>query len=96
MEMHLCGKPNYVLCAWIGRFVRTPNVEVNGFNLRKEVIHFNTLPVPSRDDPDHLLSPPNAREYTETHNLSADDLRKVIPTKNMQAPRRLATSERRG
>jgi hypothetical protein len=49
--------------------------------LRKEVTRFNTLPVPNRDDPDHFLSPANAREYTETHNLSADDLRQIIPTK---------------
>ncbi len=27
------------------------------------------------------MPPSNAREYTETHNLSADDLRKIIPTK---------------
>eukprot|EP00957_Ditylum_brightwellii_P102464 7810470-Ditylum_brightwellii.AAC.1 len=72
--MQLCGKPNCVLCAQIGRLVHTPNVEVNGFILCKKVTCFNALPVPTRDDPDHFLSPPNAREYTETHNLSADDL----------------------
>ena len=35
--------PNCVLCARIGRSVRTPDVEVSGFNLRKEITRFSTL-----------------------------------------------------
>lgn len=81
VEYRVCDIANCVLCKRIGRSVRTPDIEVNGFNLRKEVLRFLTLPIPNKDNPDQFLSSSNARKYAETNKLSADDLCKIIPTK---------------
>ena len=55
-------------------------VEVNGRNIRDEVLRFNTLPVENTDDTDHFLSPADARKHIEDEKLTAEDLIKIIPT----------------
>ena len=81
VEFRLCGKPNCDICKKVGRSVRTPNVTVNGQNLRNEMLRFTTLPVPNEDDPDHYLPSAEARKHIEDNNLSAEDLKKHLPTK---------------
>ena len=80
LEFRLCGKDNCRLCEKVGRSVRTPDVEVNGRNLREEVLRFNTLPVENENDDEHFLPPPDAREHIDTNNLTVEDLTKIIPT----------------
>ncbi|KAL7528721.1 hypothetical protein ACHAWF_008133 [Thalassiosira exigua] len=80
LEFRLCGEEGCELCKKIGRSPRTPNVEVNGRNIRDEVLRFNTLPVENKDDMDHFLSPADARKHIEDEKLTAEDLIKIIPT----------------
>ena len=79
VEFRLCGVNNCNLCTRVGRSVRTPNIEVNGRNLRQEALRFMTLPVENVDDKEHYLPPAEAREYAERNNLSLDDLLRFIP-----------------
>ena len=91
VEFRLCGKPNCDICKKVGRSVRTPNVTVNGHNLRNEMLRFTTLPVPNEDDPDHYLPSAEARKHIEDNNLSAEDLKKHLPTKlNTEAKKAVA------
>jgi len=40
--------------------VRTPNVEVDGTNLREEFLRFHSLPIPDPANEDHIF---NLRNY---------------------------------
>ena len=68
------------ICELIGRSPRTPNVVVDGRNLREEVLRFETLPVPNKDEPEHYLPPAAARAHIDSNKMTADDLRALIPT----------------
>ena len=52
-ELRLCGKDGCNICARINRTPRTPNVMVNGKNLRAETIRWLDLPIPNPSDGDH-------------------------------------------
>ena len=79
VEFRVCAQVGCDICSRIGRTARTPNVIVDGVNIQDEVLRFMTLPVPNKDDTDHFLPPPRAREEAEQNNLSTDDLVAFIP-----------------
>ena len=66
----------------------TPNVKVKDCNLRDKVLLFMTLPVPNKDDPEHYLSPAVARAHIESTNMTADDLRVLIPSTKKEERRK--------
>jgi len=68
-----------VKCKNIGRAPRTPDVIVDGKNLREEVLHFITLPVENEDDKDHYLPPSEARKKIESDGLSLEKLMSYLP-----------------
>ena len=78
LEFRLCGITGCHICKKVGRSVRKPDVDINGLNLRAEVLRFMTLPIPNKDDSEHYLPAALAREHTETNNLTLDDLKKFI------------------
>eukprot|EP00957_Ditylum_brightwellii_P105416 8036356-Ditylum_brightwellii.AAC.1 len=47
----------------IGRAIRTPDVTVQGINIRKEILQFTDMPVKNSNDPDHYFSPLECRKY---------------------------------
>ena len=55
-ELRLCGKTGCAICASIGR-PKTPNVVVQGTNLRDEMLRWIDLPVPDPSDKEHFLPP---------------------------------------
>eukprot|EP00957_Ditylum_brightwellii_P179100 13643875-Ditylum_brightwellii.AAC.1 len=57
----LCVEPGCHKCMNIGRNPHTPDIEVNGMNLRKEATRFMTLPVVNSKDPEHYYKPTLAR-----------------------------------
>ncbi|KAL7528556.1 hypothetical protein ACHAXR_004151 [Thalassiosira sp. AJA248-18] len=67
LEYQLCG-------------VRTPDVDVGGYNLRAEVPRWMDLPVPNPSDKDHYLSATEAWSYIDKKNISLETLKKFIPT----------------
>ena len=79
VEFRLCDKSDCDLCKCVGRKVRTPDVDVGGTNLRKELMCFMTLPIRNPDDTSHYLPPQDARRYIEQNNVTADESRKMIP-----------------
>ena len=78
LEFRLCGKDGCTICAKIGRGVRTPDVQVGDCNLRQEALRWLDLPVPNPSDPDHYLSPKEARVKNDKKSLSS--LLKHLPT----------------
>ena len=66
--MRSCLKNNCELCCKIGRKVRTPNVKVGDCNLRDEALRLIDLSVPNPIDPDHFLSPTEARKTIDKKN----------------------------
>ena len=61
-ELRLCGKTGCAICASIGRTPKTPNVVVQGTNLRNEMLRWIDLPVLDPYDKEHFLPPQQARE----------------------------------
>lgn len=59
--------------------MRTPHVDVGGTNLRKELLRFMTLPILNPEDSSHYLPQKKSRRYIEVNNVTADELRKMIP-----------------
>eukprot|EP00957_Ditylum_brightwellii_P042367 3207788-Ditylum_brightwellii.AAC.1 len=57
LEFRLCGAVDYDTCKLVGRPVCTPDVDAGERNLCKEVLHWMTLPVESKDDTKHFLPP---------------------------------------
>ena len=79
LEPRLCGKKDCLKCKNIGREPRTPDVIVDGKNLREEVLRFITLPVENEDDKDHSLPRSEAREKIESDGLSLEKLMRYLP-----------------
>ena len=52
------------------------------------------MPVPNKADMEHYLPAAEAREYIESNNLSADDLKKYIPTKRAANEEKKMLAER--
>ena len=75
----MCDKYGCILCSKIKRNVHTPDVLVDGYNLRDEVLRWTDLPVPNRSDPDHFYSAPEARRYIDDNNVSFEKLKSFIP-----------------
>lgn len=61
--------------------MRTPHVDVGGTNLRKELLRFMTLPILilNPEDSSHYLPQKKSRRYIEVNNVTADELKKMIP-----------------
>ena len=59
---------------------RTPDVEVDGYNLWEEVLCWQDLPVPNPFDNDHYLPATETRVHIDTKGVSLDALKQFIPT----------------
>ena len=60
--------------------MRTTNVEVNGINLRDDVMHLNSLHIPDPTNPGHFMQPAAARERIESNKLTLEEMKKFIPS----------------
>jgi len=76
----MCDEQGCKICARIKRKIRTPDVEVDGYNLREEVLRWQDLPVPNPFDNDHYLPANEARVYIDTKGVSLEALKQFIPT----------------
>ena len=70
----MCGKSYYDLCNRIGRNIRTPNAIVDGFNLRKEVLHWIDFPVTNPTDSNIFLLPIDMKNHVHQHECSFNQL----------------------
>lgn len=93
IEMRLCGVEDCDLCEMVGRSIRTPDVVVNGRNLREETLRYTTLPVINKDDDKHHLPPAEAREYQEEKNLTVGELTAIIPSARLDTEEKQALAE---
>ena len=46
----------------IGRIIRTPDIDVGGYNIREEVLRWLYFPVNDPMDKDHFLNPEKGRK----------------------------------
>ena len=75
----MCGNEECAISARIKLKVWTPNVEVNGYNLRQEVFFWIVLPVPNPKKPEHFPAPAAARQYINTYTKSFERLKQFMP-----------------
>ena len=89
VQFRLCGEDGCVLCAMVGRKVRTPATSNNA--LRQYALSFVNLPVPNPMDQDHYLSPADTETHVINKNLSHEALKDFLPdlTKGDGEARRL-------
>ena len=78
-ELRLCSVEGCSLCARINRSVRTPKVEVCGYNLQDEVLRWIDLPAPNPDDTNHYLSAADTRDFIDRNGVTFDALKSFIP-----------------
>ena len=76
-QLRLCGEEGCILCARIGRDVRTPTTANNA--LRQYALSFVNLPVPNPKDNEHYLSPEDTAKRIINKKLSHDDVQKMLP-----------------
>jgi hypothetical protein len=95
LEFRLCGNVDCFLCKKVGRSVQTPNVEVNGINLRDDVLRFNPLPIPDPSNPDHFMTPAAAREHIESNKLTLEDMKQFIPNAKLDRDEKKCCSGRK-
>ena len=74
LECCICGKHGCDICARIGRGVRTPNIDVNGKNIRDEVLRVMDLPIIDPSNKDHFLSYDETRLYIDNKKPSVNEL----------------------
>ena len=92
-ELRMCGVTGCDLCARFKRTIRTPNVVVNGRNLRQEVIRWLDLPLPDPSNKDHFLSPVDARNYIDTNAVTFETLKKCMPDVKADSEEKKAIKE---
>jgi len=84
-ELRLCGKNGCDLCLSIGRNVRTPEVNINGKNLREEILDWMVLPVLDPDDSNHYLSTEVARKLIKSKPITFTELKEMIPNSKLDS-----------
>lgn len=94
-ELRMCGVDGCGLCARFKRKIRTPDVVVNGRNLRQETIRWLDLPMPDPSNKDHFLSPVDAREYIDTNAVTFETLKKCMPDVKADSEEKKAIKESR-
>ena len=70
----MCGNISWVLCFRLERNIIAPNVKLDGYNLREEVLRWIDLRMPNSADPSHFLSPIEDREAIDNNNFSLEKL----------------------
>ena len=53
LEYPFCGVPGCKICTYIGREVRTLDIDVGDYNLREEVLRWVEYPIIDSGDPEH-------------------------------------------
>eukprot|EP00957_Ditylum_brightwellii_P050313 3815507-Ditylum_brightwellii.AAC.1 len=81
LEFHLCGVIDCDICACIGRMPCTPNVEVDRYNLQKEILRWNDLPVVDFSNKEHFLSPEDTWRKIEKDKIAFEALTSMLPQK---------------
>ena len=79
LKYRLYGKQGCIVCAKIGRGVRTPDISIKGNNIRGELLRWMDLQVLDHLDKAHLLSIDNTRAYIDTTSPSLEYLMRNIP-----------------
>ena len=79
LEYRLCGVAGCVICANIGREPRTPSINVDGYNLREEVLDWMEFPTVNPADNDHYLGPQATRAYLKANNVPFEKLKGGLP-----------------
>ena len=74
LKLRLCGKEGWGICVQIGCRIRTPDIDVGGYNLREEVLRWIDFPVNNTMEKDHFLTPEKGRTSIYEKSTSLDKL----------------------
>ena len=89
----MCGAQGYHICETIKPAICTPDIEVDRYNIHKEVLCFMDLPVPKSHDRDHCISPTEARDYIDSNNVSFDRLQMFMLHSNTDTDEKKAIKQ---
>ena len=79
LEYCLCGKKKFIVCAKIGRGIRTPAISIKGKNIWGELLQRMDLPVIELLNKAHLLSINKTRAYIDKNITSLEELMRNLP-----------------
>ena len=78
LEFRLCQKNDCSICVRIRRTVRSPSIEVDGYNFQNEILFWMNLPIIEQNNNNHFMSPKLGKKYIDSKNPSIEDLLKAF------------------
>ena len=80
LEYCLCDNQGCIVCAKIGRGIRTPNISINGNNIRGKLLRWMNLPLIEPLSKSYFLSVNKTRAYIDTTISSQEKIMINLPT----------------